>query len=177
MNTTNLHPEFENDNELVSLNKYLSDVSKSIVVGIPSFVTKSEVVRSTVQKEQTTIPSPFIKFFTTYKIATLATTFVLLVGISTSTLVIRSGQKRSDLVAVSSPELVIQNMADAENGIINESQAINSSAASVVSQLVDSTINDLLAEDHEALASIDTLSNAAVDSVINQVTQTTTYEI
>ena len=57
------------------------------------------------------------------------------------------------------------------------SLVINSSAASVVGQLVDSTIDDLLAEDNEALATIDTLSNAAVDSVINQVTQTTTYEI
>lgn len=177
MNTTNLHPEFENDNELVSLNKYLSNVSKSIVVGTPSFVTKGEVFRSTVQKEQTSIPSPFTKFFRTYKIATLATTFVLLIGISTSTLVIRSNQKVSDAMAVTSPELVVQNTTDTENGIMKGSPVTNSSAASVVGQLVDSTIDDLLAEDNEALATIDTLSNAAVDSVINQVTQTTTYEI
>lgn len=177
MNTTNLHPEFENDNELVSLNKYLSNVSKSIVVGTPSFVTKDEVLRSTVQKEQTSIPSPFTKFFRTHKIATLAFSIVLLIGVSTSTLVIRSSQKRSDTMAVSGPELVIQNMRDIENGIMKGSPVTNSSAASVVGQLVDSTIDDLLAEDNEALATIDTLSNAAVDSVINQVTQSTTYEI
>jgi hypothetical protein len=168
MNTTNLHPEFENDNELVSLNRYLSKVSKSIVVSTPNLVTKNE---------QTSIPSPFITFLKTHKIATLAFSIVLLVGVSTSTLVIRSNQKVSDTGAVAGPELATPTMISKESGIIVESQIVNSSAASVVGQLVDSTIDDLLAEDNEALVTIDTLSNAAVDSVINQVTQSITYEI
>lgn len=167
MNTNDT--QFENDIELSSLDRYLSDVGNSL----PRYnVTQLPLVRNNSKKGLYATLSPLTLLTTRYKNFTVAALLVAVTGFSGSVLITRTAKKVND-VSVLPTELNSRGSAEIQSDSIMS--VGSSSAASVVNQVVNQTINDLLAEDNEALATIDTLSNVAVDELVNNVN--TMYEI